>query len=321
MIKKGFFIIIMIFLLVILSGCVQSHSTEFNNVNTLIESGTSRINPLISLNFDTVDLVAVTVNTSAAKENFSEARNILIKIPSKELSNKDQTNLNATIILIDANMKISDLLKSNLSDVIIEYWGSMNSPTNESSYLIDTSNMKKNLMLIKSDISAINISVNEKFNKLNNNDFSPSTLRIYNETENRLIIFNNNIDKTITYLENACLKKCSNGNVLGADCKCHPECGSGKYCNDGFVCCNEKCYSPCGFNSKRDIYCNCISRPTINLPPIYTVPSICLFDCSPTPTIPPYFIGMTLTPTQDPNCFRNCRIAGNPVFVCQDNCK
>lgn len=62
--------------------------------------------------------------------------------------------------------------------------------------------MKNNLFIIKSDIAALEISMNEDFNKFDYSDLSPNVLRTYNETGNRLIRFNNNIDDSITIIEN-----------------------------------------------------------------------------------------------------------------------
>jgi hypothetical protein len=293
MIKKRFFGVIAFFLIIFVStfaGCIQSHSEEFNKANSLVDAGTFQITPLVSSNFTSANLTAIRVNTTAVKGDFSEAMNILDKIPSKELSDKDQMNLKALKILIDANMKISELLETKFLKVSEEYQNSMYSPLsgnvmnsgNLDSYTIDSNDMKSNLSMIKSNISTIKISINENFNKLNYADLSPNTLLIYNETGDRLVIFNNNIDTSITYLENACLKRCFAGKVLGTDCNCHPECGTGKYCDNGFECCNEKCYSPCGFASKRDLYCSCITLPTMNIPTLGNGISnqpYCDFDC------------------------------------------
>lgn len=104
------YLIFIIFLVatIISAGCIQSHSKELNNVNSLFDSETSRITPLVTINFTSANLGNIRVNTTAAKGNFSEDMDILDKIPSKDLSNKDQTNLRVMKTLIDANIKISD---------------------------------------------------------------------------------------------------------------------------------------------------------------------------------------------------------------------
>jgi len=337
MVKKRFFVVIAFFLIFIISiytGCIQSHSEELNTTNSLLESGTSRIIPLVSSNFSSVNLNEVRVNSIIARGNFSEAKNLLNQISSKELSIKDQTNIQAMKIVIDANIKISELLESKFSNVIEEYQNLMHSPAIEFEinsehpyyYIIDASGMKSNLSIIKSDISTLKVSASADFNKLNYTDLSPNILRLYNETGDILIIFDNNVNNSIIYLENTCLKRCFGGKVLGPECACYPSCGE-KYCDNGMECCNEKCYSACR-SSGENRGADCVCRPSniltfgnpINFPTTFEISvTPCGLSCTPTPTLP---IGLwTPTPTQDPNCFRNCRISGNPVFVCQDICK
>jgi len=211
---RHFLLIVLLIAILGTAGCIRPHFEEFNKANSLIESGASRITPLVSSNFTSANLEYIRVNTVAAKGNFSEAIDILDKIPSKELSMKDQTNLKAMKILIDANIKISDLLESNFSDVIKEYNSSINAPatcywSSENPYSYETidpfvdnvSEMKNNLLIIKSDITVIEKSINEVFDQFNNTDLSPPVLRTYNETGNRLIWFSSNIDNSITILE------------------------------------------------------------------------------------------------------------------------
>ena len=209
-------LIVLLVATMISAGCIQSHSMELNNVHSHFDSGTSRITPLVTINFTSANVEGIRVNVAAAKGNFSEAMDILEKIPLKDLSNKDQTNLKAMKTLIHSNIKISDLLEFNFSDITQQYQSSINAPktcswssANSYSYEINDpfvnniSEMKSKLLSIKSDIAAIEISTNEDFNKSNYSDLSPTVLRIYNETGNRLINFNNNIDDSITILENS----------------------------------------------------------------------------------------------------------------------
>jgi hypothetical protein len=303
MIKLSYFTVIAFFLILFVSffaGCIQSHTESqsptdvFNNVNSLFESGTSRITPLVSSNFTSANLSAIRLNSTIAKENFSEAINLLNKIPPKELSNKDQTNLQAMKIVIDANIKISELLVSKFSNVGDEYQNLMYSPALEFEinsehpyyYIINASGMKSNLSIIKSDISSLKLSINEDFNKLNHTDLSPNILHLYNESEDRLIIFNKNVNNSIIYLENACLKRCFGGKVLGAECGCYPQCGE-KYCDNGWECCNEKCYGYCDKGTERATDCSCKVRalPTINIP-YGPQPTIDLSFQKPIPTSP-----------------------------------
>ena len=181
-------------------------------------------------------------NASAAKSDLTEAKNILVRIPPKELSRQDQTDIQALLVILDVYIETADMIEHPVADFIedAQIVTKSNDPTtvSEAGFRI-----KQNFLVI-----------NQKFNTLSNQLNSIDETGLSPEVKGDVVYiktlyasYARDFDKLNTQFASACIKKCPVGEVLGQDCLCHPACGK-SYCDSDAECCNNRCYIPPGPN-------------------------------------------------------------------------
>lgn len=245
------FTILILLLLCTSAGCLKSYGSEIDKATTYIDSANARLAFLDSIDLQTVWVGSIKANASAAKSDLAEASRILNAIPRTDLSSQDQADLKATIVLVDVDMKLCDLLAGPFSDYI-ENSQKYSKATNPSSAASNILSMKTALK----DMDSSATSMTDEMNSVDETALSPEVRSTFVSMKSMIGSFSEGIRSAEKTLETECTTKCYSGQVLGTDCKCHPACGS-SYCSADATCCNGRCYTcPSGYFLGSDCLCH-----------------------------------------------------------------
>jgi len=226
----------------LIAGCVNSHTAEIDHAKSLIKSASSRTSVSGTENYTTMYVGNLRANASAAKSDLMEAKNILVRIPQNELSRQDQTDIKALLIMLDVYIETVDILEHPAADFIEDTQTVIKSrdPTTVSEAGL---RIKQNILVINQKFS----NLSNQLNSIDETGLSPEVKGDVIYLKTLYASYARDFDKLNTQFASACIKKCSDGEVLGQDCMCHPACGK-SYCDSEAECCKNKCYIPPGFN-------------------------------------------------------------------------
>ena len=245
-----YYLLLCLSLICIFSACVNSHESEINRAKDYLASANSRLT-FSSFDWTTIWVGSIKANASAARNDINEAQNILNNIPINDLSEQDQTDLKAFIIMVNVYGEMADLFKGPFADLIdnAQTYNQTKDPQiasrSVSAFKVDLQNMKTSLF-----------QMNDELSNINENVLSPKFRSEFIVFKTTIQSYQDSIDKVSSEFENACTTKCYSGYVLGTDCQCHPECGSG-YCTGDSECCNGECYKPCSSGYILGTDCQC----------------------------------------------------------------
>ena len=230
------FLILLVISSCVIAGCVSSHDAEFTQANSLIESANSRFLSLNPVNMTTVQVGEIRANASAAQRDLAEAKKILEKIPPNELKTQDRADLKALILMLNGTIELTEVMEGPLADLIEDAQIIINSK--------DPATVSDAGLKFKQDLAVLKIRVNKinnEFSSINDTGLSPKIKQNISQTKTSIKSLSADIDNASARLADACLKICSDNEILGTDCQCHPRCGY-SYCARDAVCRNNICY-------------------------------------------------------------------------------
>jgi len=245
-----FYLVVILIGIVLFSGC-SSHESEINQAISYLESGNSRLAFLTSSDFSTIWVGTIKANSSAAKSDYSEAANILNNIPMNDLNKQDQTDLKASIVMVNADIEMTDFLNGPFSDYV-ENAQTYNQTTDPQTAARSVNAMKSDLQNMKNSLDQMN----SEIGGISVTDLSPQVRTEVIWVKSTIQSLKDTITKTSNMLENTCYVKCNSGEILGVDCQCHPACGT-TYCPANAVCCGGHCLTPCPYGYVQGSDCIC----------------------------------------------------------------